>query len=32
MRISLGNNIITAEIDTAGAELKSVKKDNKEYL
>ncbi|WP_026526027.1 aldose 1-epimerase family protein [Butyrivibrio sp. VCD2006] len=32
MRISLGNNIITAEIDTAGAELKSVKKENKEYM
>ena len=31
MRISLSNNIITAEIDTAGAELKSVKKADKEY-
>ena len=32
MRISLSNNIITAEIDTAGAELKSVKKADKEYM
>lgn len=32
MRISLSNNKITAEIDTAGAELKSVKKGDKEYM
>ena len=32
MRISLSNNSITAEIDTAGAELKSVKKGDKEYM
>ena len=32
MRIGLNNNSITAEIDTAGAELKSVKKGDKEYM
>ena len=32
MRIGLNNNNITAEIDTAGAELKSVKKGDKEYM
>ena len=32
MRISLSNNNIIAEIDAAGAELKSVKKGDKEYM
>ncbi len=32
MRISLKNTVITAEIDTAGAELKSVKRGDKEYM
>ncbi|SDB14649.1 aldose 1-epimerase family protein [Butyrivibrio sp. INlla16] len=32
MRTSLTNNVIIAEIETAGAELKSIKKGGKEYM